>query len=252
MLTAQRHEHLITALARDGRIVAKEAAIELGATDDTIRRDLRALAEQGLLQRVYGGALPVSQADRPHAERQQVSVGSKRRVARASLQLLHPGTTLLLDAGTTAVEVARALPSDLRLTVITPGPLVAIALAEHPLVEIVLIGGTVSRHSMVSGGALAAEALRRVGADLCFIGVTGVHAEAGLTTGSADDAATKRAMAERAAETYVLASAEKIGAASAHPVLEFGEVTGFVLDPDAPLDPPLAEAFGRAGARVIH
>jgi DeoR/GlpR family transcriptional regulator of sugar metabolism len=164
--------------------------------------------------------------------------------------MLRPGSTLLLDAGTTALEVARAIPTDLRMTVVTPGPLVAVALAEHPLVEIVLVGGTLSRHSLVASGSLAAEALRRVRADVCFLGVTGVHPEAGLTTGSLDDAATKRAMAARSTETFVLASAEKVGAASAFPVLDLAEVTGLVLDPDAPPDADVAAALTRAGARL--
>ncbi|MFB2600280.1 DeoR/GlpR family DNA-binding transcription regulator [Herbiconiux sp. P17] len=251
MLTAERHEWLLAELARDGRLLAKEAAAKLGVTEDSIRRDLRTLAEAGLLQRVYGGALPASPATKAHAERFAVAVDSKQRVARAAVQLLRPGTSLLLDAGTTALEVAKALPHDLPLTVMTPSPIVAIALAEHPLVEIVLIGGTLSRHSMVSSGSLAAEALRRVRADVCFLGVTAVHPETGLTTGSLDDAAIKRAMAAQSAETYVLASAEKIGAASAFPVLDFADVTGLVLDPASPLDPAVAAALARAGARLV-
>jgi DeoR/GlpR family transcriptional regulator of sugar metabolism len=250
MLAAERHEWMLTELARDGRLVAKDAAARLGVTEDSVRRDLRTLADAGRLQRVYGGALPVSPAIRDHAARAAIAVDSKQRVARAAVRLLRPGSTLLLDAGTTALEVARAIPADLRLTVVTPGPLVAVALAEHPLVEIVLVGGTLSRHSLVASGSLAAEVLRRVRADVCFLGVTGVHPEAGLTTGSLDDAATKRAMAARSTETFVLASAEKVGAASAFPVLDLAEVTGLVLDPDAPLDADVAAALTRAGARL--
>jgi DeoR/GlpR family transcriptional regulator of sugar metabolism len=250
ILAAERHEWLLAELERNGRLVAKDAAVRLGVTEDSVRRDLRTLADGGRLQRVYGGALPVSPAIGGHADRTAIAPDSKQRVAQAAVRLLPDGATLLLDAGTTALEVARALPADARLTVMTPGPLVAVALAEHPHVETVLIGGSLSRHSMVTTGPLAAEALRRVRADFCFLGVTGVHPEAGLTTGSMDDAAMKRAMAAQASDTYVLASSEKIGAASAFPVLDFAEVTGLVLDPELPLDETVAAALTRAGARL--
>lgn len=251
MLSAQRRDHLLAILAADGRIVAKDVATELGISEDSIRRDLRALAEAGLCQRVYGGALPVSAAIRPYGDRLSLATESKERVARAALQLIRPRTSAILDAGTTTLAMARLLPTDLEITVITPSPTVAVALAEHPLVEIVLIGGRLSRHSMVASGPLAAEAIRRVRADVCFLGVTGVHPDAGLTTGDLEDAATKRALAAQASETYILASAEKLGVASAFPVLEFDEIAGIVVDPGAELDPGLADGFRERGTRLV-
>ena len=232
MLGAQRKDYLLGLLAAEGRVVAKSAAADLGVSEDSIRRDLRELADAGQCIRVYGGALPVPAADAPVAQRLDVATESKERVARAAIRLIRPGSTIILDAGTTALAMARLLPSDLAVTVITPSPHVAIALAEHPLAEVFLIGGRLSRHSMVTGGALALEAIRHLRADQFFMGVTGVHPEAGLTTGDLDDAATKRALAAQASETYVLASREKIGVASAFPVIERDRVAGVIVDPE--------------------
>ncbi|QFZ18824.1 DeoR/GlpR family DNA-binding transcription regulator [Saccharothrix syringae] len=247
MLAAQRRDLLLERLRTDGRIIAKDLAAELGMSEDSIRRDLRELAAAGLCQRVYGGALPASPAIVDYAARQDVSVTGKQRVAAAAARLVEPGSTTILDGGTTALAVVRALPVDLRATVVTHSPTVASALADHRDVEVYLIGGRLFKHSMVACGAAAAEAARAVHADLFLLGVTGVHPEAGLTTGDADEAAMKRALAHQAADTYVLASSEKIGAASRFAVLPPAEVAGVITD--AGEDDPTVRALE---VPVIH
>lgn len=248
MLAAQRRDVLLRRLHDDGRVVAKDLALELGVSEDSVRRDLRELAALGLAQRVYGGALPVSPAVVDYAARELVQPESKARVARAAVRLIAPGSTVLLDGGTTTLAVAHALPHDLRATVVTHSPTVAVALADHPSIDVQIIGGRLYRHSMVACGALAVEAASQVGADLFLLGVTGVHPEAGLTTGDAEEAAMKRALAARAAETWVLASAEKLGAASPYPVLGFGEVAGVLTD--AADDDPVVARLRATGVAV--
>lgn len=230
MLAAQRRDFLLERLQRDGRLVARDLAVELGVSEDSVRRDLRELAAAGLCQRVYGGALPVSPAIADLGTRRAVAVESKLRVAAAAARLIGPDSTAILDGGTTALAVVAALPRDLRATVVTHSPAVAVALGEHRDIEVYLLGGRLFRHSMVSCGAAAVEAAQAVTADVFLLGVTGVHHEAGLTTGDADEAAMKRALARRAADTYVLASAEKVGAASRFAVLPLADVTGVVTD----------------------
>lgn len=249
MLTAQRRDVLLARLRTDGRIVAKDLAAELGLSEDTVRRDLRELAAAGLCQRVYGGALPASPAVADLAARAAVGVASKERVAAAAARLVTPGSTALLDGGTTALAVARALPPDLDATVVTHSPAVAAALVAHPRVEIVLIGGRVFKHSGVACGAAAVEAAAHVTADVFLLGVTGVHPTAGLTTGDADEAAMKRALARRAADTYVLASVEKVGAASPFAVLPLAEVAGVVTD--VPADHPVLVDLAAAGVPLL-
>ncbi|MFS0853519.1 DeoR/GlpR family DNA-binding transcription regulator [Microbacterium sp. 179-I 3D4 NHS] len=249
MLGAQRKIHLLDLLTRDGRVVAKTVAEDLGVSEDSIRRDLRELADEGRLIRVYGGALPVPAADRPVAERLDVAGASKERVARAAAAGIRPSSTIVLDAGTTTLALARLLPSGTGLTVITPSPAVAVAVAEHSDARVVMIGGELSRHSLVAGGSLAMEAIRHLAADTFYLGATGIHPEHGLTTGELDDAVTKRAIAERCAETIVLASEEKVGAVSRFPVLDLGTVNGIVTDPrdENPLIDDLRRRIGGQG-----
>ena len=233
MLSAQRKTLLLDRLRADGRVVAKDVAAELDLSEDSIRRDLRELAAAGLCQRVYGGALPTSPAVADYATRQQLEPDSKRRVARRAAELVEPGMSVILDGGTTTLAVVEALPDNLSCTVITHSPTIATALVTHPGIEVLIIGGKLFRHSAVTCGAAAVEAAQAYSADLFFLGVTGVHPTAGLTTGDADEAAMKRALAARAADTWALASVEKMGAASPYLVLPVHRVTGIITDSPA-------------------
>ncbi|HEY3785255.1 MAG TPA: DeoR/GlpR family DNA-binding transcription regulator [Steroidobacteraceae bacterium] len=231
MLTAQRKKLILTRLAAEGQIVAKDLAQELGISEDTIRRDLRELAQTGQLQRVHGGALPASAAMGELKVREQVSPRDKSELGRAGAAMIRPKQVVILDGGTTALQVAAHLPLDLRATIVTHSPTVAVEAAKHPHVEIIMLGGRLFRHSMVNVGATLIDAASRLRADLYFMGVTGVHPEAGMTTGDAEEAAVKRTLHERAAETIVLASAEKLLAASPFLVVPFKEATLLVVPP---------------------
>ena len=230
MLTTERREWLLARLSRDGRLVATDIAAELGTSEDTIRRDLRELAAAGRLQRVHGGALPSSPAVANFLTRQSIATDAKAAVARAAAALVEPGQTVIVDGGTTALQLVQSLDPTLRATVVTHSPTIAVALVDHAGIDVLILGGQLFKHSVVACGALAAEAAAGVHADTAFIGVTGVHPDAGLTTGDADEAAMKRTLARRAAETYILASSEKIGTVSPHRVLDWADITAVLTD----------------------
>jgi DeoR/GlpR family transcriptional regulator of sugar metabolism len=248
MLAAARKDWLVERLRLDGRLVAKEVAAELGVSEDSVRRDLRELDAAGLAVRVYGGALPASPAVADYGSRTEVAPESKRRVGAAAAALIEPGSTIILDGGTTTAAVVAALSRSLECTIITHSPTIASSLLGHTA-RVFMLGGELFKHSAVASGAAAVEAASRISADLAFLGVTGVHPTAGLTTGDPEEAAMKRALAGRAAETYVLASSEKIGAASRYGVLAFDEVAAIITDGDP--DGPVLREIGRAGTRVL-
>lgn len=233
MLTRQRKQHILSVLKRDGNVVAKALSEELGLSEDTLRRDLREMAAEGLLQRVHGGALPLAPAEADFAGRQQLASAEKVAIGRAAARLVKPGQVVFIDGGTTAVQLARHLPHTLRATVVTHSPSVAVELVSHADIEVVLIGGRLFKHSLVAVGSAAMAAISRIHADTYFMGVTGVHAEAGLTTGDLEEAEIKRALMAAAAETVVLASSEKLGAASAWVVNPVASATTLLVSPDA-------------------
>lgn len=230
MLTEQRKQLILGRLRADGQIVAASLSQELGLSEDTIRRDLRALAAEGLLQRVHGGALPASRALASFASRASVEPEGKRSIARTAAGLIQRDQLVFLDGGTTCQQLARALPPELRATVVTHSPTIAVELVDHPHVEVVLIGGRLFKHSVVAVGAAALAAISQIRADLYFMGVTGISPSSGLSTGDLEEAHIKRALMQQAAETWVLASAEKLNSASAYVIAPCKELTGLIVE----------------------
>jgi DeoR/GlpR family transcriptional regulator of sugar metabolism len=248
MLTSERKRHILEILSREGRVVAKAVSQELALSEDTIRRDLRELAAEGLLQRVHGGALPASPGVADFTARQAIAPDGKQAIGRAAAAMIEDGAVVILDGGTTAIEVARHLRPGLNATIVTHSPSTAMALMPHDGVEVVIIGGRLFRHSIVTVGAIAAEQIQRIRADLYFLGVTGIHAEAGLTTGDIEEAAIKRQLMGQAAETIALASREKLGAASPFLVAPITALAGMVTEAD--IDSAVLAPFERAGVVV--
>jgi DeoR/GlpR family transcriptional regulator of sugar metabolism len=248
MLTAERRQIILGRLERDGKVVASELVDALGVSEDTVRRDLRELASGGLVQRVHGGALLPAPTSASFAQRLQVSPEAKAHLAEAALPLLEGANVVLLDGGTTALELARRLPPDRACTVLTNAPPVASALAMHPRVEVVLIGGRMLKDSQTTVGAEAVEALRQVRADACVLGICSVDAELGITTSHPEEAHVKRAMVAASAEVIALATADKLQTASPWVVAPVGDLTHLVTDADAETTAP----YAAAGVSVIR
>ena len=234
MLTTSRRAALLERLARDGQLMVSPLAQEFGLSEDTLRRDLRDLAAEGRLVRVHGGAVAASPTHQPLAARQNMHAPEKARLARAAARLIGNDAIVIVDGGTTHRELASALPLDRRCTIVTHSPAVAASFEAHERVEIVLIGGRIFRHSMVAAGPEAAEAFSRINADLCLLGVTGIHPALGLTTGDCDEAALKRILVKAGAETAVLATPDKIGRASAWQIAELAQLTTLITIDDRP------------------
>jgi DeoR/GlpR family transcriptional regulator of sugar metabolism len=229
VLTTQRKQHILEVLGRTGQIVAKDLSQELGLSEDTIRRDLRELAAEGLLQRVHGGALPASPAVQDFSFRLNVATDEKKMIGRAAATMVQSGQVVILDGGTTAIQIARHFAADLRATVVTHSPTIAVELVPHRNIEVILIGGRLFKHSVVSVGAPAIEAIGRIRADAYFMGVTGIHPRFGLSTGDFEEAHVKRALSASAAETIVLASSEKLNAVSPYVIAPLSEITGMIV-----------------------
>ncbi|MFT4102076.1 MAG: DeoR/GlpR family DNA-binding transcription regulator [Burkholderiaceae bacterium] len=229
MLADRRKQLILERLRTDGQVSASALSADLGVSEDTIRRDLRDLAREGLLQRVHGGALPASPALGTVSQRERVSPGEKAILGRAGARLIDNGQVVFLDGGTTTRELVRALPNGLRATFVTHSPEIALELARHPMLDIILIGGQLFRHSMVTFGASTVESIKHVRADLFFLGVTGIHPKEGLSTGDFQEAGVKRAFHACAAETIVMASSEKLGAASTYLVVPSSEIAQLIV-----------------------
>jgi len=233
-LPDERQQIILERLARRGRVLAGDLAREFGASEDTIRRDLRELAAAGRCRRVYGGALPLSPASGPLAERRGEAPQRKAALGRAAAALARPGQILFFDAGSTNAAIARALPAGLDLTVATNAPDIAADLVGKPGVELIVVGGRVDPRC---GGALGARALRdarELRVDLAFLGACAVDAEAGLAAFDAEEAEFKRLIAEGANTVAAAVTTDKLGTGAPFAVAPVSRLTHLVVEADAP------------------
>jgi DeoR/GlpR family transcriptional regulator of sugar metabolism len=250
MLTSHRKQLILERLKRDGQIVAKPLSLELELSEDTIRRDLRELAAEGRLQRVHGGALPASPAMADLSARQTIGTDGKIAIGRAAAHTIQPGQIVILDGGTTAIQLARHLPLELRATIVTHSPSVAVELEHHAHLEVILLGGRLFKHSMVALGAATIAAIAQIRADTYFLGTTGLHPLSGLTTGDLEEAHVKRALMGSAAETVALASPEKLNAASPYQIAPLEELSGMITTRDVPEE--VTAPFEKLGVTVTR
>ncbi len=238
MLTQERKQLLLDRLRRDGRLVAKDLSFELDVSEDTIRRDLRELAGEGLLTRVHGGAMPASPTVANLDVRRTLAGGDKQILGRAGAELVETEQMVFIDGGTTNLELVKQLPLNLKATVVTHSPQIAAALEHHAAVDLIVIGGSLLRHSMVCVGAKAVEAISRMRFDLFFLGVTALHEVEGATTGCFEEAEIKREIVSRSAEVVTLLTADKLDAISPFSICPLDHITSVIMVGGKPGEPP--------------
>ena len=235
MLTEERRQVILERLQTQGKVVAAELSSSLEVSPDTVRRDLRDLAEAGLLRRVHGGALPAALGARSYAVRREQAPAAKAAIARATGRLLRDGQVIVLDAGTTTLEVARHLPPELEATIITNSPPIAVELAEHPRVKVSVVGGTLEKDSHALVGASAVAAFSSVRADVLVLGVCSLHPEVGITVLDLEEVYVKRAMVAYAAEVGRSPRASSARAAP-YVVAPLDELTYLVTEESIPAE----------------
>ncbi|GGS29867.1 DeoR/GlpR family DNA-binding transcription regulator [Streptomyces griseoviridis] len=252
MYAPERQQEILR-LARDGgRVDVVSLAEEFQVTAETIRRDLRALDRAGLLRRVHGGAIPAGRLDfEPDlAERETTAADEKDRIARAALAELPADGTVILDAGSTVARLAAAVPRGAALTVVTHSLPTAARLADHPGIQLHLVGGRVRHRTRAAVDAWALRAYGEIRADVVFLAANGFSAEHGLTTPDLAEAAVKRAAVAAARRVVLLADSAKHG--QEH-FARFGGLADVdLLITDSGLSPDDAAAIGRGGTEVVR
>jgi DeoR/GlpR family transcriptional regulator of sugar metabolism len=251
LLLRERQALILTRLRSDGRVLAPDLAAALNVSEDTIRRDLRDLAAAGLCQKVYGGALslPLPPDRGSLSERSVLQTAGKSLLASAAATVVTAGDVLFIDAGSTNLLIAAALP-DLPLTVVTNAPAIAALLLDRPQIELIVLGGRIDRHS---GACLGAGALREaelIRPDWFFLGACGADADAGITAFDFDEAAFKRRVAEASKAVLVAATIDKLGTAAPYAVLPAARLSHLVIEHDA--DGKQAAAFAALGVQVLR
>jgi len=247
-LPQERQQWILQRLRSQGRVVAAELAAECQVSEDSIRRDLRELAAQGLCKRVYGGALPLTVPVQPLKQRRGEHAGRKQALARKAATLVRQGQILLIDAGSTNTAIAAALPERSQLTVVTNAPDVALALLDREGFEILLVGGRVDPRIGGAVGAQAVKSLQGIRADLCFPGACALDLGGGLWGFDSEEVLFKRTMVECSGETAVVVTSDKLGAVATHRVAELAEVQHLVVEHE--VDKATRAAYAARGVTV--
>ena len=254
MTRTERLSDLLERLVADGRIDVEDAAAAYGVSAATIRRDLDYLADQQLLSRTHGGAVPNSTSyELPLRYKTSTRGEAKQRIAQRAVELLWPGCTVSLNGGTTTVEVARALPGVEALqngvTVVTNAINIATELTVRPFIKIMVCGGVARPQSYELVGAIASETLSQFVPDICFLGATGLDPVAGVTTYDEAEAAINRVMVQQAKRNVVVIDSSKLGTVGFSRICRVQEVSAVLTDSDA--DPGMVTRLRDAGVEVL-
>ncbi len=250
---AGRHGDILALLGDSGRVSVLALAELFGVSVVTVRNDLDLLERQGVLRRMRGGAVAVRTArfERPAHLAGESFSDEKARIAAAAASLVRDGETVILDAGSTTVALARALPRTLNdVAIVTSALDVALELEEHPGIKVVLTGGTVRGRSRSLVAPLAALLLREINADVAFLSCAGVDPEKGFTNSNWEEAEVKHAMLAAAGRAMFLADHSKVGHVGTARIAGLERADALITD--AGIAPEAARALEAKGLRVIQ
>ena len=229
-LREERHQYILELLGSEGRVLAADLSSRYRVSEDTIRRDLRELASSGKIQRVHGGALPRRAEAVPFVSRQQIDMESKIGIARAAADMICDGQLVLIDGGTTNLRIASYLSRERSATIVTNSPPLALALADHPKLSVLMLGGNFLKEARVTTGIETIRRVESIRADLFFLGMCSLHPEVGITVGDREEGYVKQAMIGASAEVAGLISLGKMGTFLPYVVGPASRLTRLITD----------------------
>lgn len=232
MLKEERHEYILNCIRKDSRIYITTLCTELGVSDDTLRRDLSELDQKGFLTKVHGGAIAKSGISIEFTDRLNTAVASKQQMAAKVIPMFKEGDVILIDGGTSNLEIAHQLPVDIRLTVYTNSFPIINILFDHPNLDLIFLGGKVFLSSRVTVGISVFQALQTVSPDWAVVGISDIHPEKGLTSPDREEAMIKRLMIERGQKRIILADSYKLNTARTYHVASLGDIDYIVTEDD--------------------
>lgn len=236
MIKPERHDRILSELARRGAASVAELAALLDASEATIRRDLQALESAGLLRRTHGGAALADRGDElPYHFKVTAFLPEKRRIGAQAASMVQDGQVIGCTGGTTVAQFAKLLRGR-SLTIVTSAVNVAADLAGSPQTEVILTGGTVRERSFEMVGHVAERTIREFRLDVAVMGVDGLSIEHGLTTYNLAEAHVNRTFIEQAREVWVLADHSKLGKVTPAVIAPVQRMHRLITDEDAPRD----------------
>lgn len=246
----QRQSLIRQELQEKGRVVCATLAEQLGVSEHTVRRDLQELAREGICKKVYGGAVSVLASQGDLLARTEKNGAEKARLGLACSRLVKPQSVIFIDAGSTNLAFARALPPEMALTVVTHSPIIALELMKLPRCETIVIGGRLHTATGGSLGITAFSQIRDIRFDQLFLGGCALDSEEGLTGFDYEDVEFKKALTGRSDEIIVAMTREKIPGVARYTVVACEALTQLVVEADLPAD--TLAAFREKNIALVH
>ncbi|HIX53830.1 MAG TPA: DeoR/GlpR family DNA-binding transcription regulator [Candidatus Sphingobacterium stercoripullorum] len=231
MLKEERQAYIIHQINLHNKVLSSDLSVQLNVSEDTIRRDLNDLAENGQVLKVYGGALSKS-FQYPFQEGHVYAKEAKKVIAKKAIGLIKNGMTVLAGGGTTMIEMARMVPKDTQCTFFTISPLVAMELAEKESVEVILMGGILSRNTNIVSGAQVINEMSEIKVDLCLLGTNSLSVDEGITDSDWEVVQIKKAMLKCSKHVAILSIAEKLNSNQRMRVAPLRDVSYLITDLD--------------------
>jgi DeoR/GlpR family transcriptional regulator of sugar metabolism len=228
--------------------LSSDLCLQLDVSEDTVRRDLQELAEEGRLIKVHGGAL--AKSFHVTLENKQVyQVTEKRIIAQKAIPLIKEGMMVVISGGTTMRELIQMLPQDLTATFVTSNVPIALELLEHPLAEVIFLGNKLLKSAQMAVGAEVVQRLGQIRADLCLMGTNSIDVQAGITDLEWEIIEVKRAMVAAAQKTVSLAISEKLNSHQRLQVCPLEKVHTLITE--LPPTDPLLVPYLAKGLQVL-
>jgi DeoR family transcriptional regulator, aga operon transcriptional repressor len=251
--TSARRERIVGMLREQGSVQIPALAELFDVSTQTLRKDLNFLDARGVCTRSSGGAILRNGAQSPTEDaidiKRKLYAAEKARIGRAAAALISSGDSVLLDSGTTTLQIARQIRAGEPLVVVTNDLGIMNELASHEAVQLVFLGGTLRRKNMSFYGTQTERALQDMHVDKLFLAADGVHIEKGITTHFEPESLLNRAMCKAASEIIVVADSSKFGRICLHKILEPQGIARLVTDAGIPDE--AREALAASGVDVI-
>lgn len=248
MLKKERQAYILHQVNLHNKVLSSSLCTEINVSEDTIRRDLQELSEEGKVIKVHGGALSHSFNQVYFSTNGVYSQSQKQIIAKKAIGFISNGMFVLTSGGTTIIEMARSLPPQLKATFISGSIPAILEYMHHPNIEVILIGDKISKNSKITVGSEAIAKIRQLKADICFLGTNAIDLKHGITDNDWEVVQLKRAMIESSKKVICLSIAEKINSVQPINVCGLDEID--LLITELPADDPVLKPYVDAGVKV--
>ena len=242
MLKEERHKIILREINLHNKVLSTDLRDHLVVSEDTIRRDLNELAELGLIVKVHGGAMSNTFHYPFNNQNNVYALDAKQVIADKTIKLFRNGMLILMEGGTTIMEIAKRIPESLEATFLTVSPQVALTLATHEHIEVIVIGGRLAKNDNIHTGSSVINELSNIKADLCVIGTNGISVQDGLTDSDWEVVQVMKAMIRSSKKIAVVSIAEKFGSSQKIKISDISDID-YVIS-ELPYDNPMMTSYG--------